>query len=92
MNWRKRVLEAKTLTALCDALNEMEAHYRNLSIESESPPCVLAGITENELCDLPTFGGEPIDQPGIYSWDATRVLVYDYVWKLELRDEHNHSS
>ncbi len=29
-----------------------------------------------DLHDLPTYGGEPIaPQPGVWSWDATRVLV-----------------
>ncbi len=37
----------------------------------------LAAALEAHLSDLPTFGGyEPGDTLGIYSWDATRVLVY----------------
>lgn len=50
-----------TLLATLEALSESH----ELTIE-----------LERELANLPTFGGvEPSDTRGVYSWDATRLLV-----------------
>lgn len=85
-SWRHRIMEAESLVDLCKALNDMEDAFRQESADTGQPACLLAGVTENELCGLPTFGGEePIDTQGFYSWDETRCLVSDWGWKLELR-------
>lgn len=85
-SWREKILEADNLANMCKALNDMEEAFSEQANDTGHPPCVLAGISENELCDLPTFGGrEPNDTQGIYSWDETHYLINDYEWKLELR-------
>jgi len=75
-NWKHMIMEAESLVDLCKALNDMEDAFRQESTDTGQPACVLAGITEEELCELPTFGGEePADTQGIFSWDETRYLV-----------------
>jgi hypothetical protein len=36
--------------------------------------------------DLPTFGGEAIDEANVWSWDATRALRGDCAANLEIID------
>lgn len=38
--------------------------------------------------NLPTFGGEPIDQIGVWSWDETHMLVGEAVDDLEMVERH----
>jgi hypothetical protein len=87
-NWRDEILRAKSLDDLCHALNDMEDLFEEDCGETGQPACVLAGISENELCDLPIFGGEePADTTGIWSWDEANCLVFENVWELQPRPE-----
>ena len=49
-----------------------------VALERYEAACRRDAVTEDlDYSDLPTFGGEPIDQLGVYSWDAARVLRLD---------------
>lgn len=36
---------------------------------------ILAGAySDQDMTNLPTFGGQPVEKVGVFSWDARRVL------------------
>ncbi len=40
-----------------------------------------------DVTELPSFGGAPVDELGVYSWDATRLLVdVNGTWEIVARD------
>lgn len=84
IKWEKRIMRAQSLSALCEELNDMEDIFRDEADEAGVPTIVLAGLHENDLCALPTFGGdEPEDTQGIYSWDEDSFLVFeDQEWQI----------
>ena len=60
------------LRAVQDALTEEDPHNRNLFVRVGE----LIDVT-----DLPTYGGEePDDTIGVWSWDATSLLVGEGSW------------
>jgi hypothetical protein len=62
---------------------DLEAEALAVLQQATSLDALLTGIQEHlddikqldAIADLPTFGGETPDGAGIYSWDATRLLV-----------------
>jgi len=85
--WLERVQGAQSLDELRELLNTIEDLYREDSIDTGQPTCVLAGITENQLCNLPVFGEYDGDTQGIFSWDNERFLVCDNQWQVINRKE-----
>lgn len=54
--------------AACETLDDLCRYLRS--------PLAASDLTDNDFCDLPTYGGQPpADTYGIWSWDATRLLV-----------------
>jgi len=76
---RKMVSDATDLDELLAALQEIEAQLAG-GPDEDDPLCVRVA----ELVDvtsLPTYGGqEPRDTTGVWSWDATRLLVGEGSW------------
>ena len=74
------VVEADNLAALRDALQACEDEAENARNEGE---CDEGEPTDSrhgyDLADLPIYGGDtpPGDTLGVYSWDASRLLVAD---------------
>lgn len=65
-----RIAAARTLDALCAVLNAICT-----STPADERPDYGPYMTSK---DLPDYGGaEPRSTAGIYSWDATRLLVPD---------------
>lgn len=41
-----------------------------------------------DVSSLPTFGGASVDEPGVYSWDAERLLVdVSGTWEIVARPD-----
>ena len=77
MNYQKQINGCRNLTELKETLNAIEAELDGVKLEE-----VI------DLSDLPTFGTEPENTSGIYSYDETHRLVpADFGWKIEERDD-----
>lgn len=64
----------KTLAELRDILVAMTGEERRAN--------------SRELTDLPTFGGEPVDRLGVFSWDETSLLIQDETgWEIVQRGD-----
>lgn len=78
MEWLETANEPRIIAELdihADGADELIERHRNLR---HSLP----------MEDLPTFGPEPEDTVGRWSWDATHFLVgEDWDWTLEERDD-----
>ena len=60
---RCELRNAESLEELRDIINELDGED-------------FAAV-ENDLCDMPTFGGEwPESTPCVFSWDHERLLVF----------------
>lgn len=72
------VVYAPDLKSLCAALNRAEASTLrgDQRVEDILP-----------LSSLPTFGPEPADTAGVYSWDETHFLVFEGSWMLAMRGD-----
>lgn len=85
MTYQDRINAAMNLDDLCATLNTIESEMTTIREENDSAsPNTGERI---DLADLPTFGGiAPDDTIGIWSWDATRILVADGTqWTIESR-------
>lgn len=58
-----RLKNSKSLSELAEILNGMTEH------ESKN---LVSGV----MAELPTFGGDPIDQEGVFSWDTDNILIF----------------
>lgn len=75
MHIHKRVCyETRCLEQLIDALTDARGMaVRAARRDGEDESCVDDGV---DWTSLPTYGGEqPINTSGMWSWDATRLLV-----------------
>ena len=82
------VKEASSLSELCEALRVLESGIKQWNERSLFP--IYDNVRIDELIDiteLKTFGGvEPRDTAGIWSWDATHLLVRECGdWKTDAR-------
>ncbi|HIE5799271.1 TPA: hypothetical protein ACXN24_003942, partial [Proteus mirabilis] len=76
------VNNAKSLTALCNSLNELADYIRNSDDEYIQK---IEDVIKTD--DLKTFGNnEPFDTSEIYSWDDENYLMYDNEWYIESRN------
>lgn len=66
MNLSQKVKSAANLDELLDVLNSFERD------ENDGQDRIEHHV---DLCSLPTFGKEPKDTMGIFSWDDERVLI-----------------
>ena len=66
MNLNKEIQASKTLQEVCEILNSFERD------ENDEQDRLDHHI---DLCDLPTFGIEPIDTTEIFSWNNTHLLI-----------------
>ena len=71
-------IQTLSLEELCNFLNSKEA-------ELKGTPEKLGDSVR--LDALPTFGEEPEDTEGIFSWDDTNFLMYENCWVLVPRGE-----
>lgn len=78
-----------TLDDLCAVLNALRNVDDRDDLSGLYAFAAQHGLPTNggiDFTSLPTFGGpEPVDTSGIYSWDATRLLVQgneSLEWKL----------
>lgn len=65
----EKIGEADDLDELIEALKATDAYCKDEGLDIES----VYDATD----DLPIFGGEAIDKPGVYSWDEENVLIHD---------------
>lgn len=85
-----------TIQTLDDLLDVLTSCPGCLAGDDETPhTCLDAGLPRArrqsgcDWTDLPTFGGEaPRDTAGIWSWDATRLLVGDDARSLGIVERH----
>ena len=64
MDLNKEIQASKTLQEVCEILNSFERNDEQDLLEHHV-----------DICDLPTFGIEPIDTTDIFSWDNTHLLI-----------------
>lgn len=84
-----KIENAKTLSDLCDALNEFEDHIEQLNKESGE---FYRASDYVEMCDLQTFSdNDPKDTIEIFSWNDTHALIQNTcngdAWELVERTE-----
>lgn len=73
---RLAISRSDDLDELCDVLNEA---LNGLSFDDYS---------NLNTTSLPTFGGgPPADTSEVYSWDETRLLIFDSKWSIVKRDQ-----
>lgn len=91
-----------TLDQLCDALNDVEHAERQLyqnqitfgQYRRRVHECGLDNFPAfcgDDDADFPTFGGTDAYGPCVYSWDATRLLIYTSnlnPWSIISREEY----
>ena len=76
---------ASTLAQLCDHLNVMQEFIFLQPHGHQNLGDII------RLDSLPTFGGEePEDTTGIFSWNATHLLMYDNGWIVVERETPLH--
>lgn len=66
----------QTLSQLCGAIQRYERRRREIAL-AFGPE-----LPELDWCDFPTYGGAPIAEFGIWSWDADSVLCGDCAREL----------
>ena len=81
---RRLVRESETLDALLDALQAIDAGCDEYDHQV---------FFEDDAMSLPTFGGTaPRDTRGVWSWDATRLIVGEggvWDWEIIPREERD---
>jgi hypothetical protein len=79
------IKESKNLVELKDALNEIREYILDLDADGR---IAEDSRLEKILEDLPSFGGDAVDDGEAYSWDQDEVLYYgDNGWYLSERDD-----
>jgi len=72
------------LTALADAIRSASGLWElraaliafEAAVPQDADTEIELAVYGVDLCDLPTFGGEPLaDTMSVWSWDADRLLV-----------------
>ncbi len=67
--------------------NETKSYYLPINLDDLQAQ-LNHGVYQRfgDMSDMPIFGGEPIDEVGVFSWDETRVLRQtEYGWEIEDR-------
>ena len=67
----------------CLTLEDLLAVVRAYQGYSDATGADMEGLID--VTSLPTFGAEPACTIGIFSWDSTRILVYDNTWTIQDR-------
>ena len=73
----------------CLTLEDLLAVVRAYQSYSDATGADMEGLID--VTSLPTFGAHPACTLGIFSWDSTRILVYDNTWTIQPRDDEDRS-
>lgn len=77
------VEEAETIQEKIYASNSLEELLK--AIQEAEEDCDTAGSHLEDvvdMTDLPVFGGEVVEQEGVFSWDEDRLLVQNQTWEI----------
>jgi hypothetical protein len=87
--YQKRINGCANLTELLDTLREIEEELSEPGDEAEDSSVQLRVAELVDIAGLPTWGEEPDDTEGIWSYDETRQLAGEGSWaemQIELRE------